>query len=400
MSDTPTIFSTHQAAKEGNTLLLKKASKKDLNREDEDGWTPVHWAAWNGSVEALKMVLSKGGDADRIDGKGNTPLHTAAIYGHQGALELLVSHGANLYSLDIFGRTAAKVAAYYQKADCCRYLDTLAVRWEVQNPEYVQKMQLKAMKELKKRSKALAEQGEVPGAQKPRKTSYDYATAPSGRSPAVGDKRFTSTSTHALPTADYPKKKVSQQEALRQNFELRPSHSTDYITSASGNFDPKESGFSHSAGNTFRPVPRVGPLLNTLQSLAHKPNNPSQLSSNYQQQEPGFYSHPGSGGAQQGGHHGAKENKGGLLELVPIQPFQVENDSALATFLNSLDLMDCIQVLHKEKLDLDALALCNEKDLISISIPLGPRKKILNAIQRRKQLLAGGSGGTMTDSDL
>ena len=60
MSDTPTIFSTHQAAKEGNTLLLKKASKKDLNREDEDGWTPVHWAAWNGSVEALKMVLSKG----------------------------------------------------------------------------------------------------------------------------------------------------------------------------------------------------------------------------------------------------------------------------------------------------------------------------------------------------
>lgn len=60
MSDTPTVFATHQAAKEGNIAVLKKSAKKDLNRRDEDGWTAMHWAAWSGNTEALKTIISKG----------------------------------------------------------------------------------------------------------------------------------------------------------------------------------------------------------------------------------------------------------------------------------------------------------------------------------------------------
>lgn len=49
-----------QAAKDGNIAALKKASKKELNRRGEDGWTAVHWAAWSGHPEALNTILDKG----------------------------------------------------------------------------------------------------------------------------------------------------------------------------------------------------------------------------------------------------------------------------------------------------------------------------------------------------
>ena len=55
-ADTP----IHHAAKEGDIAVLRKASKKELHREDSDGWIPLHWAAWKGNLEAIKTILTKG----------------------------------------------------------------------------------------------------------------------------------------------------------------------------------------------------------------------------------------------------------------------------------------------------------------------------------------------------
>ena len=60
MSEFPTSFPVHQAAKDGNVALLKKFSKKELNRGDDEGWTPVHWAAWKGNPDTLRVILDKG----------------------------------------------------------------------------------------------------------------------------------------------------------------------------------------------------------------------------------------------------------------------------------------------------------------------------------------------------
>uniref|UniRef100_A0A6I8N9M8 USH1 protein network component sans n=2 Tax=Ornithorhynchus anatinus TaxID=9258 RepID=A0A6I8N9M8_ORNAN len=57
--------------------------------------------------------------------------------------------------------------------------------------------------------------------------------------------------------------------------------------------------------------------------------------------------------------------------------------SPLETFLASLHMGEFVPVLRREKIDLEALMLCSDLDLRSVSVPLGPRKKIVDAVQRR-----------------
>lgn len=308
------------------------------------------------------------GDANRSDDSGSTPLHIAATYGNLDSLELLITYRANLFALDNNGRTAARVAAYYQKAHCCRYLDTLAMRWQAANEDAVSKLQIKAVKELKKRSKKKVEEG-MSG--KPKKISYDYSTAPAGTVPpsAFTDRRASDEAMHA--------RRLSHSAALRQNFELRPGGTS------SGSLE-KDS----SAGNTFSNLPRnrTGPLLNNLAQLPMKFERPEDA--RHSVMDPFAESRSRS-----------RKAKKSLpeLELMHGHPTLTLNESALATFLHALDLVDCVQLLHREKLDLDALSMCSEEDLTSIGMSLGSRKKILGAIARRKAILAG--TGKLNDTE-
>ena len=58
MGDTYTDFS--KAAREGDLTSIKTASRKDINKRDENGMTPVHWAAAYGKIEALRILIGKG----------------------------------------------------------------------------------------------------------------------------------------------------------------------------------------------------------------------------------------------------------------------------------------------------------------------------------------------------
>ena len=49
-----------EAAKDGYVDLLREAQKKELNTPDEDGRTATHWAAHNGNLEALRLIVGRG----------------------------------------------------------------------------------------------------------------------------------------------------------------------------------------------------------------------------------------------------------------------------------------------------------------------------------------------------
>ena len=59
----------------------------------------------------------------------------------------------------------------------------------------------------------------------------------------------------------------------------------------------------------------------------------------------------------------------------------------LYTFLHSLGMDEFRDVFLREKIDLSACLLCDEKDLREIGLPLGPRKKLIDAINKRNQVM-------------
>ena len=71
----------HKAARDGLLDILKETTKRDCNSTDEDGMTPTLWAAFEGNLEALSLLVGRGGDPSKCDYFGNTALHLSAAKG-------------------------------------------------------------------------------------------------------------------------------------------------------------------------------------------------------------------------------------------------------------------------------------------------------------------------------
>lgn len=65
----------------------------------------------------------------------------------------------------------------------------------------------------------------------------------------------------------------------------------------------------------------------------------------------------------------------------------VADAPALEVFLLAHHLEEFLPFFMREQIDLEALMLCSDEDLQSIQMQLGPRKKVLNAVNGRKQVL-------------
>ena len=80
--------------------------KSDLHAQDEDGWTPLHLAAWYATNPAVvRVLLEAGADLHAQDEDGWTPLHLAAYAGTPAVVTALLEAGANLEARDEDGRT-------------------------------------------------------------------------------------------------------------------------------------------------------------------------------------------------------------------------------------------------------------------------------------------------------
>lgn len=50
----------YRAAKDCILEILKEATRKDCNLRDDSGMTPTLWAAFEGHIEALRMLVARG----------------------------------------------------------------------------------------------------------------------------------------------------------------------------------------------------------------------------------------------------------------------------------------------------------------------------------------------------
>ncbi|XP_070570373.1 ankyrin-1-like isoform X5 [Ptychodera flava] len=94
-------------------LIQRHANMKVVSENGYDYCTPLHWAAGEGNMDIVRLLLKSGANINaRTSETGLTPLHQAAISGHSETIEFLLLNGAVIEAKDKKdGQTALHLAA-------------------------------------------------------------------------------------------------------------------------------------------------------------------------------------------------------------------------------------------------------------------------------------------------
>ncbi|KAM6897466.1 pre-mRNA splicing regulator USH1G-like [Xenentodon cancila] len=471
----------HRAARDGFLNVLKEATRKELNAQDEDGMTPTLWAAYHGNLETLRLIVSRGGDPDKCDIWGNTPLHLAAANGHHNALSFLVAFGANVWCLDNDYHTPLDMAATKGHMDCVRYLDTIAAKQITLNPKLVSKLKDRAFRAAKHRIKECEKLQKKHHERMEKKFMKESAAL--DNLDAISFSSYTSSSTLSRKfntvTSNMPYSQATLHSAAKGKAKIQKK--LEKKKQIDGTFKIYEDGRKSvrslsglQLGNDVMFLrqgtytnPKERSRLNIRDMFPHENDKDIETASRAMS-DPGLYeaayseisadsgrdslfTRPGLGtmvfrrnymtrsmfglGQNEGSIVGSEpvgrapnvhlrgqlpqrspsfdeESIGSALSLqernlreLPWEDAEIGLDedmephnNPLETFLASQSLSEFMPIFTREKIDLEALLLCSDQDLTNIHIPLGPRKKLLDAFKTRLDTLE--EPGAIVDTEL
>ena len=93
-----------------------------INAEDEEVWTPLHYAAYEGLLDVVECLVRMGANLNAQDKKGYTPLHLATLKGHLPVVQYLVDTGAKLSAKNTYGKTPLDIATGHGYQEIVEYL--------------------------------------------------------------------------------------------------------------------------------------------------------------------------------------------------------------------------------------------------------------------------------------
>ncbi|KAL0122406.1 hypothetical protein PUN28_007256 [Cardiocondyla obscurior] len=474
----------HKAAQEGILDVLKEATRKDCNVRDEGGMTPTLWAAFEGHVDALRLLVARGGDPDKTDYFGNTCLHLAAARGHEFCVKFLVKFGCNIWSLDIDRHSARELAAINGCEKILQFLDIAQADQELNNRKKSRLLREKAERDADKRLKEYMKKqkmAEIKAEKEQRKlikdrakSDFDVINELSSRpgvltfrgrmkpSPTFSDIVGTTTKKHGSTVCrkalakkainDFKvvevevngKKSVRSLTGVRRDSEViyvgtydtQPQHvgirrgkiSDVWGTLSKSQSTPdllgeriydeeeeeeeeenreienlniaKDTAFLQEPASIFNrpgfgsvafrraitstldnlPVTQTDQLQNNNLSVNGSTNG--SISSNK-------FSPNGHNEEISIGSAGSLARRQSLWDedLLSEGEETDEEWTPLQRFLVANNLTSIHPVLESEQIDLEALMLLTETDIAALKLPLGPRRKLTNAIANRKRAL-------------
>ena len=79
------------AVKTGELAKVEEVlnSGADIHQQDEQGWTPLNWAAGRGDVDMVKLLLDRGADVFRVGRDQRTPYKISLAARHTDVARLL-----------------------------------------------------------------------------------------------------------------------------------------------------------------------------------------------------------------------------------------------------------------------------------------------------------------------
>ncbi|XP_011297339.1 Usher syndrome type-1G protein homolog isoform X2 [Fopius arisanus] len=463
--------------------------------------TPTLWAAFEGHVDALRLLVARGGDPDKTDYFGNTGLHLSAARGHEFCVKFLIKFGCNIWALDIDRHSARELATINGRENILKFLDIAQTEQEAMNrkksklmrekaekdaekrlKEYVKRQKMadvKAEKEqkrlLKDRVKAdietICEHYALPhkpnvltfkGRVKPSQTFSDIvgtisinATNRRQGNSAVGRKvqaRKALDDFRVVEIENDGKKSVRSLTGLRRDSEVMYVGTYDNQAQQMG-----KRGRISDVWGTLSKAQSTPDLLGDRNYCEEEEEDVKGVSKDVVEeavlfQEPAsIFNRPGFGsvafrrsitatldtlsiphielktklqakGAEPlingrrgsvSGHHNEEISIGSAGSLARRQSMwdddrlsagdetdeTDEEWSPLQRFLVAHNLMSIQSSLEAEQIDLEALMLLTDADMAALKLPLGPKRKLTNAISTRKTAL-GASKNIMKDSRL
>jgi len=97
-----TINAQDKSRRDQRTVLMSLCAEKmveaagravdlgaDIDIQDSDGWTALHYAASLNQYTVVAKLLEQGADTDLVNSDGDTPLSLAILEGYTECIELL-----------------------------------------------------------------------------------------------------------------------------------------------------------------------------------------------------------------------------------------------------------------------------------------------------------------------
>jgi ankyrin repeat protein len=99
----------------------------DVNQGDDMGFTPLHLAAQEWSLDVARLLLQRGADVDKTNVHGNTPLFTAVFNsrGRGEMIELLREHGADPLYVNESGQSPVGLSRLIANYDVARFFSDI-----------------------------------------------------------------------------------------------------------------------------------------------------------------------------------------------------------------------------------------------------------------------------------
>lgn len=433
----------HKAASDGYLDLLREATRRELNHTDEDGMTPTLWAAARGNLEALRLIIGRGGNPDKCDYQGRTALHHTVINGHYDCMSYLVSWGCNIWAMDNDQHTPLDLSLLHNKDEISRYLDGVQALQQTKNRKTVEKLKERAIGETErniKRYEKLQEQAQRKAEKENRRLQKERdlvenkdGISSSGKS-TIREKLKTLTLRYKSRPKLYSeythgqenhatnkkwsefkvgevdasgKRTVKSQSGLKRGTEVMYVPNRLSVSSFAEDDLNRDSGIDSSnhededimSGSIFnRPgvgkmafLPRNSVTVSTLRSI---PQDPAEEFLTEESDPAIHYFHNREDSVADS--IGTASTLVQRMSNLPWNEDEVEeldddeelsDYSPLELFLATCNLTDYLAIFAREKIDLDALLLLQDEDMKDLGLEMGPRRKLKGAIQRRKDII-------------
>ncbi|KAM9385858.1 CARD- and ANK-domain containing inflammasome adapter protein [Pholidichthys leucotaenia] len=116
-------FNIHRAAASGKLVLLEQLLEDtNINSVDCSKETLLHFAAENGHLSIIELLICKGARLNLLDQTGRTALHRAASRGHTEIVKTLLKAGAPINAVDSHGKAPIHLAATNGHLNCVKVL--------------------------------------------------------------------------------------------------------------------------------------------------------------------------------------------------------------------------------------------------------------------------------------